>query len=137
MLVLFCVWSWGGYARVVEGLTLSLSKQEFVEAARVMGAGTPRILFRHILPQLMSPLLVLWSFSFAILIITEASLSFLGMGIRPPQASWGVMLAEGRQYLRTAWWLIFYPGLLISITVWSINTIGDRLRDVVDRRLSL
>jgi peptide/nickel transport system permease protein len=137
MLVLFCVWSWGGYARVTEGLTLSLAHSEYVEAARVMGAGTPRILIHHILPQLISPILVLWSFGFAILIIAEASLSFLGMGIKPPQASWGVMLAEGRQYLRTAWWLAFFPGMVISMTVWSINTIGDRLRDVVDRRLPL
>lgn len=137
MLVMFCVWSWGGYARVVEGMTLSLRNREFVEAARTIGAGTGRILYQHVLPQLMSPLLVLWSFSFAILIIAEASLSFLGMGIRPPMASWGVMLAEGRQYLRTAWWLVFFPGALISMTVWSINTIGDRLRDVVDRRLPL
>ncbi len=89
---------------------------------------------RHVFPHLISPLLVLWSFSAAILIIIEASLSFLGVGIPPPTASWGSMLAEGRQFLHRASWLAIYPGLAISLTVWSINTLGDRLRDVVDRR---
>jgi peptide/nickel transport system permease protein len=137
LLIIFTIWSWGGYARIAEGLTLSLSRREFVEAARAIGASTPRILFKHILPQLTSPILVLWSFSFAGLIIAEASLSFLGMGIRPPTASWGSMLAGGRQYLRTAWWLLVCPGLAITITVWTINTLGDRFRDSVDRRLHL
>jgi peptide/nickel transport system permease protein len=137
LLILFSIWSWGGYARISEGLTLSLSKREFIEAARCIGANTPRILFKHILPQLTSPVLVLWSFSFAGLIIAEASLSFLGMGIRPPMASWGSMLSEGRQYLRTSWWLLICPGVAIILTVWAINTVGDRFRDAVDRRLTL
>ena len=137
LLLIFSVWSWGSYARVAEGLTLSLKSREFVQAARTIGATDLRIIFRHILPQLTSPVLVLWSFSFATLIIAEASLSFLGMGIRPPASSWGSMLADGRGYLRTAWWLVVYPGLAISLTVWSINTVGDRIRDVIDRRLTL
>jgi peptide/nickel transport system permease protein len=137
LIVLFTVWFWGGYARMAEGLTISLSRRDFIEAERALGANTPRILLRHMLPQLTSPVLVLWSFSFAILIIAEASLSFLGMGVPPPTASWGAMLAQGRQFLTTAWWLAVFPGLAISLTVWAINTIGDRLRDVVDRRIQL
>lgn len=137
LILLFTVWFWGGYARISEGLTLSLSKREFIEAERTLGASTPRILFRHVLPQFTSPILVLWSFSFAILIIAEASLSFLGMGVPPPTASWGSMLSDGRQYLTTAWWLAVFPGLAISLTVWAINTVGDRLRDVIDRRIQL
>jgi peptide/nickel transport system permease protein len=137
LIVLFTVWFWGGYARLAEGMTLSLSRREFIEAERTLGAGTARILFRHLLPQLTSPVLVLWSFSFAILIIAEASLSFLGMGVPPPTASWGSMLAEGRKYLTTAWWLAVFPGLAISLTVWAINTLGDRLRDAVDRRIQI
>jgi peptide/nickel transport system permease protein len=137
MLLLFTIWSWGGYARVAEGMTLSLTQREFIEASRSVGAGTLRILFRHLLPQLTSPVLVLWSFSFAGLVIAEASLSFLGLGISPPTASWGSMLSEGRQFLQTAWWLVAFPGLAISMTVWGMNTLGDRLRDVLDRRITL
>ena len=134
LLILFAVWFWGPYARISEGLTLSVKNREFVEAARTIGAAPPRIVARHVFPHLISPLLVLWSFSAAILIIIEASLSFLGVGIPPPTASWGSMLAEGRQFLHRASWLAIYPGVAISLTVWSINTLGDRLRDVVDRR---
>ena len=134
LLILFAVWFWGPYARISEGLTLSVKNREFVEAARTIGAAPPRIVARHVFPHLISPLLVLWSFSAAILIIIEASLSFLGVGIPPPTASWGSMLSEGRQFLHRASWLAIYPGLAISLTVWSINTLGDRLRDVVDRR---
>jgi peptide/nickel transport system permease protein len=134
LLILFSLWFWGPYARISEGLTLSLKNREFVEAARSIGATPRRIVFRHVLPHLFSPLLVLWSFSCAILIIIEASLSFLGVGIPPPTASWGSMLAEGRQYLHRAYWLAMMPGAAISMMVWSINTLGDRLRDVIDQR---
>ena len=134
LLILFSLWFWGPYARISEGLTLSLKNREFVEAARSIGATPGRIVFRHVLPHLFSPLLVLWSFSCAILIIIEASLSFLGVGIPPPTASWGGMLAEGRQYLHRAYWLAMIPGAAISMMVWSINTLGDRLRDVIDQR---
>ena len=134
LLILFSLWFWGPYARISEGLTLSLKNREFVEAARSIGCSPTRIVFRHVLPHLFSPLLVLWSFSCAILIIIEASLSFLGVGIPPPTASWGSMLAEGRQYLHRAYWLAMFPGLAISMMVWSINTLGDRLRDVIDQR---
>ena len=134
LLILFSIWFWGPYARISEGLTLSLKNREFVEAARSIGATPGRIVFRHVLPHLFSPLLVLWSFSCAILIIIEASLSFLGVGIPPPTASWGGMLAEGRQYLHRAYWLAMIPGAAISMMVWSINTLGDRLRDVIDQR---
>jgi len=137
LLILVSVWSWGPYARVAEAMTKSTSQRDFVLAARSVGAGSGRVLFRHILPQLMSPMLILWSFSFAILIILEASLSFLGMGIRPPTASWGTMLADGRLNMTIAWWLALFPGLAISLTVWSINSIGDRLRDVLDPRIQL
>lgn len=126
---------WAQYCRLVRAQVLSLRETEFVEAARALGASTPRILLHHILPNTWAPVIVIASFSVAAVIIAEASLSFLGLGVPPTVASWGGMLAEGREYLQVAWWLVTFPGLALMLSVLSINVLGDRLRDVLDPRL--
>jgi peptide/nickel transport system permease protein len=111
---------------------LSLREKEFVEAARSIGAGNFRIIFRHIMPNVLGPVIVIASFAVASTIIAEASLSFLGLGVKPTTPTWGMMLSEGREYVRQAWWLTTLPGLAIAITVLGINLLGDWLRDVLD-----
>jgi peptide/nickel transport system permease protein len=126
---------WVLFARVVQSQVLSLRERDFVEAARVVGANDLRIMFRHILPNIASPLIVLASFAFSAMIVTEASLSFLGFGVQPPQSTWGLMLSQSRDYLQVAWWLPTFPGLAIVITVLGANLLGDWVRDVLDPRL--
>jgi peptide/nickel transport system permease protein len=126
---------WVTYARIVRGETLSLKQREFVEAARSIGAPDQLILWRHILPSVLPPVTVVATFSVARLIIAEASLSFLGLGVPPPTPSWGAMLDEGRNYITTGWWLALFPGLAILLLVLGINLVGDWLRDVLDPRM--
>ena len=126
---------WAQYCRLTRAQVLGLRETEFVEAARTIGASTPRILVRHILPNAMAPVIVIASFSVASVIIAEASLSFLGLGIPPAVPSWGGMLSEGRTYIERAWWLVTFPGLALMLTVLSINVVGDAVRDVLDPRL--
>jgi peptide/nickel transport system permease protein len=126
---------WVTYARIVRGETLSLKQREFVEAARGIGAPDRIILWRHILPSVLPPVIVVATFSVARLIIAEASLSFLGLGVPPPTPSWGAMLDEGRNYITTGWWLALLPGLAILLLVLGINLMGDWLRDVLDPRM--
>jgi peptide/nickel transport system permease protein len=126
---------WAQYCRLTRAQVLGLRETEFVEAARTIGASTPRIMLRHILPNGMAPVIVIASFSVASVIIAEASLSFLGLGIPPSVPSWGGMLAEGRAYIERAWWLVTFPGLALMLTVLSINVLGDALRDTLDPRL--
>ena len=126
---------WVTYARIVRGETLSLKQREFVEAARGIGAPDRIILWRHILPSVLPPVIVVATFSVARLIIAEASLSFLGLGVPPPTPSWGAMLDEGRNYITTGWWLAMFPGLAILFLVLGINLVGDWLRDVLDPRM--
>lgn len=126
---------WAQYCRLTRAQVLGLRETEFVEAARTIGASTSRILVRHILPNAMAPVVVIASFSVASVIIAEASLSFLGLGIPPAVPSWGGMLSEGRTYIERAWWLVTFPGLALMLTVLSINVLGDALRDVLDPRL--
>jgi peptide/nickel transport system permease protein len=116
------------YARVSRGLMLSLREVLFVEASRALGASDLRIIVRHLLPNLMAPILVLATLELAVMMLTEASLSFLGLGIQPPESSWGLMLAEGREYLTSAWWLVAVPGLAILFTTLSVNIIATWLR---------
>jgi peptide/nickel transport system permease protein len=129
------VGSWILFARVVRGEVLSLREKEYIEGARAVGASDLRIMFRHILPNIVSPVVVLATFSFALMIVLEASLSFLGLGVQPPASTWGLMLSESRDYLEVAWWLPTFPGLAIVITVLGANLLGDWLRDVLDPRL--
>ncbi|MGQ0570564.1 MAG: ABC transporter permease [Armatimonadota bacterium] len=126
---------WAQYCRLMRAQVLGLRETEFVEAARTIGASTTRILMRHILPNSMAPVIVIASFSVAGVIIAEASLSFLGLGIPPAVPSWGGMLSDGRAYIERAWWLVTFPGLALMLTVLSINILGDALRDILDPRL--
>jgi peptide/nickel transport system permease protein len=126
---------WVQYARIVRGETLSLTQREFVEAARALGAADREIVWRHVLPNVLPPVTVVATFSVARVIIAEASLSFLGLGIPPPAPSWGAMLDEGRNYITTGWWLALFPGVAILLLVLGINLVGDWLRDALDPRL--
>ena len=129
------VTGWITYARIVRGETLSLITREFVEAARAMGAPDRHVIWRHVVPNVLPPVTVVATFSVARVVIAEASLSFLGLGIPPPAPSWGAMLDEGRNYLTTGWWLALFPGLAILLLVLGINMVGDWLRDALDPRL--
>jgi peptide/nickel transport system permease protein len=133
LLILFLgLASWPQTARLARAEVLSLSKREFVLAARVSGAHDRRILFRHILPHLIPLLMVAATLQVAAVILVEAALSYFGLGVQPPTPSWGNMVADGRIYLATAWWITTFPGLLIVATVLVYNMLGDGLRAVVD-----
>jgi peptide/nickel transport system permease protein len=123
------------YVRITRGTVLSLKQREFVLAARVIGCRGPAIMRRHILPNVMAPLIVLATLGMAQAIITGSALSFLGLGIKPPTPEWGNMLAEGREFLQHAWWVAFFPGAAIMLTVLAINLLGDGLRDALDPRM--
>ena len=125
------------FARVARGQVLTAREQEFVIAARTLGSNHGRIMFRHILPNIAPPLIVQTSLSVAFAILAEASLSFLGLGVSPPDASWGRMVSEGRQYLQDAPWLVFGPGAAIFLAVMGLNFVGDGLRDALDPRLRM
>lgn len=124
-----------GFARIVRGPVLSAKHQEYVEASRVSGAGTSRILLRHILPNVISPLIVSATVTFSFALLAEAALSYLGLGAQPPEPSWGAMLSGGRRFMETVPSLAIFPGLAIMVTVLGSNLLGDALRDVLDPRL--
>jgi len=125
---------WVGYARLARGQVLVVREAEFVAAATALGAGPGRLLFRHLLPNILGPIIVEATFGLAGAVVAEASLSFLGLGAQPPTPSWGAMLNEGRQYLLVAPHLTIFPGLCVSATVLAINFLGDGLRDLLDPR---
>ena len=127
--------SWVSYARIVRAETLSQREREYITAARALGASNARVLFRHLLPLMATPILVVATLEVARMIVIESALSFLGLGVQPPRASWGSMVADGRDYLLIAWWLSVFPGLAISLTVMGVNLLGDWLRDAFDPRL--
>jgi len=126
-----------GYARLVRGTVLSAKEQTYVEAAKVVGCQDIKILFRHLLPNVIGPVIVLATLDVASAILAASSLSFLGLGVQPPTAEWGYMLNEGRNYLRSAPWITFFPGIAIMISVLSINMLGDGLRDALDPKLKV
>ncbi|MDR3176600.1 MAG: ABC transporter permease [Desulfovibrio sp.] len=126
--------SWMGTARLVRAETLSLREREFIQAARLSGAGTVRILLRHILPNAAAPVLVSATLGVGGAILTESGLSFLGIGVQYPDPSWGNILIEGKETLGVAWWLSFFPGFAILCAVLGYNLLGDGLRDMLDRR---
>jgi peptide/nickel transport system permease protein len=126
---------WIAYCRVSRGQALSLRTREFVDAARSLGANDTRIIVHHIMPNLFPSAVVIGTFSMASAIISEAALSFLGLGVPPEIPTWGSMLADGRTYISTSWWLALFPGLCIFFTVLGINLLGDGLRDILDPRL--
>jgi peptide/nickel transport system permease protein len=122
------------YTRVMRGQVLSLREKEYVEAARAAGAGNMRLLFRHILPNTMSPIIVIATLGVAGAILAGSGLSFIGLGAQPPSPEWGAMLASGREYLRHEWWIATFPGIAIALTVLGFNLLGDGLRDAFDPR---
>jgi peptide/nickel transport system permease protein len=126
--------TWVNYARIVRAQVLSIKNQGYVEAAHATGSGTLRILFVHILPNTLSPICVVGSFSMALAILTEAGLSFLGVGLDPSTPSWGTMLNDGRDYLLTAWWIATMPGIAIGVTVLGVTLFGEGLRELLDPR---
>jgi peptide/nickel transport system permease protein len=125
IVVVLGIIGWVQYARVIRGQTLSLREREFVLAARVLGAQSPRILARHVLPNALGPVLVIATVNVSAMILAEASLSFLGVGVRPPTPAWGSMLSEGRDVFRVAWWTAVFPGVAIAWTVVGVNLLSD------------
>ena len=135
VVIVLSLTSWATYCRVARGQTLALRESEFVEAARAIGTRDRVIILRHILPNAISPLIVIASFGVAMAIINEAALSFLGVGVPPSVPTWGGMLGEGREYIRIAWWFTTFPGIALVLTVFGVNVLGDWLRDYLDPRL--
>jgi peptide/nickel transport system permease protein len=127
--------SWMGVARLVRAEFLSLKQREYVLAARSLGASDARIIFRHILPNSLAPVLVALTLGVAGAILTESGLSFLGLGVQPPMASWGNILNQGKANIEIAWWLSLFPGLAILVTVLGYNLLGEGIRDALDPRL--
>lgn len=134
LLGIVSVW-WASYARIVRGLVLSIRERSFVEAARSAGAGHARIIIRHVLPNVVSPVIVLATLEIGGLILAISGLNFLGLGVQPPTPEWGAMLNDGRPFLRSAPQLMIYPGLMMSLAVLGFNLLGDGLRDALDPRL--
>lgn len=134
LVIVLALTSWIRYARIVRGQVLAVREREFVLSARAIGAATGRIMFRHILPNILTPALVVATLELARVIIMDAALSFIGLGVQPPAPSWGRMLADGRTYMTGAWWIVTFPGLAIVLTVLSVNLVGDWLRDYFDPR---
>lgn len=124
-------------ARIIRASVLVVREMEYVQAAKAMGASHSRILFKHVLPNCLAPLIVQLTFVFAYAVLTEAVLSFLGLGASPSTPTWGIIIAEGNQYLRDAYWIVLFPGLAIALTVLGLNLLGDGLRDVLDPRLKV
>ncbi|AYD04027.1 ABC transporter permease [Neorhizobium sp. NCHU2750] len=135
LVVVLALTSWLRYARIIRGQVLTLREREFILSAHAIGAGTWRIMIKHLLPNVMTPVLVIATLELARIIIMDAALSFLGLGVQPPSPSWGRMLADGRVYITTAWWIVTFPGLAILLTVLSVNLLGDWLRDYFDPKL--
>lgn len=132
LILALCVIGWVGYARVMRGQVLKVREYDYVMAARALGAGNLRILFTHILPNAIQPLIVQASLGMAGAVLSEASLSFLGLGIPPPSPSWGTMIEEARQFFSTSPHVLFFPGVAIALTVLAFNFIGDGLREYLD-----
>jgi peptide/nickel transport system permease protein len=135
LIVVMAVRGWGSFARIVRGQVLVVREREYVHAIRACGGSHARVLFRHILPNVLSACIVVGTLEMAQVIITETTLSFLGLGVQPPTPTWGGMLNDGREYLVAAWWFSAIPGAAIMTTVLGINLLGDGLRDALDPRL--
>ncbi|UNC93004.1 nickel transporter permease [Candidatus Contubernalis alkaliaceticus] len=126
--------AWVGYARIIRGMVVSIKEKEYVLAARSVGTTGPGIILRHVLPNVLSPVIVLATLDMGSIILSISGLSFLGLGAQPPMPEWGAMLNDGRPYMQTAPWLMIFPGLAILISVLSFNLMGDGLRDIFDIR---
>jgi peptide/nickel transport system permease protein len=132
LILVLALTRWMVMARLTRAMTLSLRETPFVEAARVIGANNARIMFLHLLPNLLSPILVLGTLEFARAMLSEAALSFLGLGIQPPESSWGLILSQGRAYIASAWWLVALPGLAILFSTLSANLLATWIRAITD-----
>jgi peptide/nickel transport system permease protein len=137
IIIVFGVAGWVIYARLVRGAVLSLRHREFVEAAQALGGSSLRIVARHVLPNVLTPVIILATLRVASVIVWESGLSFLGLSVPPPTPTWGRMLSDGRAYLANAWWTATFPGVAIMVTVLGVNMLGDGLRDALDPRLEL
>ncbi|MCL4531760.1 MAG: ABC transporter permease, partial [Actinobacteria bacterium] len=135
LIIVIGISGWVTYARIARGEVLGVKEKEYVEAIRSLGGSHWRIIFRHLLPNVISPLIVVATLDVARTIILESTLSFLGLGIQPPTPSWGGMLGEGRDYLDSAWWIAIFPGLFLMAVTMSVSRVGDWLRDVLDPTL--
>ena len=132
LIVVLAITGWAGTTRVIRGTTLAIRNQDFIEAARSVGVGDWRIMFAHLLPNVMSSVVILSTFGLARILLTESALSFLGLGVTPPQATWGGMIGDGRNNLYEALWISAIPGTAITLSVLAFNFIGDGLRDAFD-----
>ena len=137
VILVMAVTRWVQFARIVRADVLSIREREFVSGARARGNRSLRLLLRHVLPNALTPIIVVATLELAFMIIYESALSFLGLGVQPPTPTWGWMLSDGRNYLATAWWLATFPGLAIMLTVLAVNLLGDWLRDTLDPRLKV
>ncbi|MBA2596585.1 MAG: ABC transporter permease [Chloroflexia bacterium] len=137
LIVVLALSAWVVYARLTRARVLSIREQEFMEAARALGAGAPRIIIRHVLPQLTGPLIVVATLELGRIIVLESTLSFLGLGVQAPTISWGVILADGRQYVATGWWISAFSGLAVALAVFAVNTVGDWLTEEIDPTLRM
>jgi peptide/nickel transport system permease protein len=133
VIIVLALTRWPRYARVAYGQTLVMADRPFVRLSRAMGASAPRVIVLHILPNIIGPLLVVATLEFGLMVLFEAGLSFLGLGVQPPTASWGSMMSTGRNYVATAWWISMFPGLALFLLVLSANLIGDRLGDRIGK----
>lgn len=127
---------WLTMARIVRGQVLSIKKMEFIEAARSLGFGKRRIIFRHMIPNILGPIIVYATLTIPAVMLLEAFLSFLGLGVQPPMSSWGVLIKDGAEKMEEFWWLLVFPGGIFSLTLFSLNFLGDGLRDALDVRSS-
>jgi peptide/nickel transport system permease protein len=134
LLLALALTGWTGYARIIRGEVLSVKQDEFIKAAQVMGASRRRIMSRHVIPNVVSPIVVLATLNLGTVVLATAGLSFLGFGAQPPTPEWGNMIARSRNTLTTAWWVANFPGMAIMLTVLGFNLLGDGLRDILDPR---
>ena len=137
VILVMAVTRWVQFARIVRADVLSIREREFVSGARARGSRSTRLLLHHVLPNALTPIIVVATLELAFMIIYESALSFLGLGVQPPTPTWGWMLSDGRNYIATAWWLATFPGLAIMLTVLAVNLLGDWLRDTLDPRLKV
>jgi len=135
MIVILGLTGWMGVSRIVRSQVLSLKEQDFIQAARALGLSSARIVFRHLIPNALAPVIVYCSLAIGTTMIVEAGLSFLGLGVPPPTSTWGTIINDGREPLRVAPWIATYPGLCIVFAVMSFNLLGDGLRDALDPKL--
>ncbi len=136
LILAIAVASWPIYARLARGEALAVREEDYIEAVRALGAGRLRILFQHVLPMCITPIIIQVTLDMGFIILIAAGLGFIGFGAQPPTPEWGIMIAEGRNYITSEWWVSTFPGLAILVTVLGFNLLGDGLRDVLDPRLT-